>query len=112
MHDFFDSHQPPSTAMDSAKNVRIRAAMDQLDSQDVLNYAAAVRAFKVDPMTLAQRYRGETVLLGLNWARQARAGKVHKGKGVGAIPRAGESVRPISVKYSRPGVPWVLESET
>jgi hypothetical protein len=28
------------------------------------------------------------------------------------IPRAGESVRPISVKYSRPRVPWVLEMET
>jgi Tc5 transposase DNA-binding domain len=61
MHDFFDSHQPPSTAMDSAKNARIRAAMDHLDSQDVLNYAAAARAFKVDPTTLARRYRGKTV---------------------------------------------------
>jgi hypothetical protein len=61
MHDFFDSHQPSSTAMDSAKNAQIRAAMDQLDSQDVLNYAAAARAFEVDPTTLAQRYRSETV---------------------------------------------------
>jgi hypothetical protein len=47
--------------MDSAKNARIKAVMNQLDSQDVLNYAAAARAFKVDPTTLARRYRGETV---------------------------------------------------
>jgi hypothetical protein len=38
--DFFDSHQPSSTAMDSAKNTQINTAMDQLDSQDVFNHAA------------------------------------------------------------------------
>jgi hypothetical protein len=47
--------------MDSAKNARISAAMDQLDSQDVLNYAATARAFKIYPTTLARRYRGQTV---------------------------------------------------
>jgi hypothetical protein len=61
MHDFLDSHQPPSTAMNSAKNAQIIAAMDQLESQDVVNYAAAARATKVHGTTLAWRYRGETV---------------------------------------------------
>jgi hypothetical protein len=32
---------PPSTAMNSTKNARISAAMDQLDSQDVLNCVIA-----------------------------------------------------------------------
>jgi hypothetical protein len=47
--------------MDSAQNTRINAAMDELDSQDVLNYAAAARAFKIHPTTLARRYKGQTV---------------------------------------------------
>jgi hypothetical protein len=47
VYDFLDSHQPPSTAMNSAKNAQIIAAMDQLESQDVVNYAAAARATEV-----------------------------------------------------------------
>jgi len=61
MHDFLDSHQPPSTAMNSAKSAQIIAAMDQSDSQDVVNYAAAARATEVHRTTLARRYRSETV---------------------------------------------------
>jgi hypothetical protein len=47
--------------MDSTKNDRIKAAMDQLDSQKVLNYAAAARDHHISPMTLARRYKGKTV---------------------------------------------------
>jgi hypothetical protein len=47
--------------MDSTKNDRIEAAMDQLDSQRALNYAAAARDHYVDPTTLARRYNGKTV---------------------------------------------------
>jgi hypothetical protein len=47
--------------MDSTKNARIDAAMAQLDSQKTLNYAAAARAFRIHPTTLARRYRGKTV---------------------------------------------------
>jgi hypothetical protein len=61
MLDFLLHRQPTSTAMDSTKNDRIKAAMDQLDSQKVLNYAAAARDHHISPMTLARRYRGKTV---------------------------------------------------
>jgi Tc5 transposase DNA-binding domain len=47
--------------MESTKNDRIEAAMAVLDSQSTLNYAAAARAFKIHPTTLARRYRGKTV---------------------------------------------------
>jgi Tc5 transposase DNA-binding domain len=47
--------------MDSTKNDRIKAAMDQLDSQRALNYAAAARDHHIDRMTLARRYNGKTV---------------------------------------------------
>jgi Tc5 transposase DNA-binding domain len=61
MPDFPLSQQPTSTAMDSTKNDRIKAAMDQLDSQEVLNYAAAARDHYISPTTLARRYNGKTV---------------------------------------------------
>jgi Tc5 transposase DNA-binding domain len=61
MLDFLLHRQPTSTAMDSTKNDRIKAAMDQLDSQKVLNYATAARDHHISPMTLARRYRGKTV---------------------------------------------------
>ena len=47
--------------MDSTKNDRIKAAMDQLDSQEVPNYAAAARAHNIDRTTLMRRYKGKTV---------------------------------------------------
>jgi Tc5 transposase DNA-binding domain len=47
--------------MDSTKNARIEAAMDQLDSQKKLNFAAAVRAYEIHPTTPARRYRGNAV---------------------------------------------------
>ena len=47
--------------MDSTKNDRINAAMDQLDSQMALNYAAAARDHNIDRTTLARRYKGKTV---------------------------------------------------
>jgi Tc5 transposase DNA-binding domain len=47
--------------MDSTKNDRIKAAMDQLDSQRALNYATAARAHNIDHTTLARRYNGKTV---------------------------------------------------
>jgi Tc5 transposase DNA-binding domain len=61
MHDF--SHPQPSslTAMDSTKNGRIEAAIDQLKSQKTLNYAAAARDHDVHRTTLARRYCGKTV---------------------------------------------------
>jgi transposase-like protein len=46
--------------MESTKNARIEAAMAMLDSQSMLNYAEVARAFDIHPMTLAQRYRGQT----------------------------------------------------
>jgi transposase-like protein len=47
--------------MESTKDARIQAAMAMLDSQSTLNYAEAARAFDIHPMTLARRYRGQTV---------------------------------------------------
>jgi hypothetical protein len=47
--------------MDSTKNDRIKAAMDQLDSQRALNYAAAARDYNTHRTTLARRYNGKTV---------------------------------------------------
>jgi hypothetical protein len=47
--------------MNSTKTARINAAINQLDSQETLNYAAAARAFQIDPTTLARRYKGRTV---------------------------------------------------
>jgi hypothetical protein len=61
MPDFPLSQQPTSTAMDSTKNDRIKAAMDQLDSQRVLNYAAAARDHYISPTTLARHYNSKTV---------------------------------------------------
>jgi hypothetical protein len=61
MPDFPLSQQPTSTAMDSTKNDRIKAAMDQLDRQKVLNYAAAARDHYIGPRTLARRYNGKPV---------------------------------------------------
>jgi Tc5 transposase DNA-binding domain len=61
MHDFAPPQPSSSTAMDSAKNDRIKAAMDQLDSQRALNYAAAVRDHNIDRTTLARRYNSKTV---------------------------------------------------
>jgi Tc5 transposase DNA-binding domain len=46
--------------MEPTKNARIEAAMELLDSQSTLNYAAAARAFQIHPTTLARRYRCET----------------------------------------------------
>jgi hypothetical protein len=62
MLDFVLHRQPTSTAMDSTKNDRIKAAMDQLDSQKVLNYAAADRDHYISSMTLARRYRAKPSL--------------------------------------------------
>jgi hypothetical protein len=61
MHDFANPQPPSSTAMDSTKNDCINAAMDQLDSQEALNYAAAARAHNIYPTTLARRYNSKTV---------------------------------------------------
>jgi hypothetical protein len=61
MIDFLLHRQPTSTAIDSTKNDRIKAAMDQLDSQKVLNYAITARDHYISPITLARRYRGKTV---------------------------------------------------
>jgi hypothetical protein len=47
--------------MDSTKNAYISTAMDQLNSQSTLDYAAAARAFGIHPTTLAWRYKGKTV---------------------------------------------------
>jgi hypothetical protein len=47
--------------MDSTKNDRIKAVMDQLDSQKVLNYATTARDYYISPRTLARRYNGKTV---------------------------------------------------
>jgi hypothetical protein len=46
--------------MESTKTARIEAAMELLDSQSTLNYAAAAKAFQIHPTTLARRYRGKT----------------------------------------------------
>jgi hypothetical protein len=35
--------------------------MDQLNSQNVLNYAVVARDHHVSPLTLARRYKGKTV---------------------------------------------------
>jgi Tc5 transposase DNA-binding domain len=43
------------------KNDRIDAALDQLDSQSTLNYAAAARDNHIHPTTLAWRYNGKSV---------------------------------------------------
>jgi Tc5 transposase DNA-binding domain len=61
MHDFANPQPSPSTAMGSTKNDRINAALDALDSQTVLNYAAAARAHNIDRTTLSRRYKGKTV---------------------------------------------------
>jgi Tc5 transposase DNA-binding domain len=47
--------------MNSTKNDRIKAVIDQLDSQRTLNYAAAARDYHIDRTTLARRYNGKTV---------------------------------------------------
>jgi hypothetical protein len=61
MHDFATPQPSSSTTMDSTKNDRIKAAMDQLDSQRALNYAAAARDHNIHRTTLARRYNGKTV---------------------------------------------------
>jgi hypothetical protein len=61
MHDFSYPQPSSSTAMDSTKNGRIEAALDQLKSQKTLNYAAAARDHHVHRTTLARRYCGKTV---------------------------------------------------
>jgi Tc5 transposase DNA-binding domain len=61
MHDFLPSQPTSLTAMDSTKNDRIKAAIDQLDSQKALNYAAAARDHHINRTTLARRYNGKTV---------------------------------------------------
>jgi hypothetical protein len=61
MIDFLLHQQPTLIAMDSTKNDQIKAAMDQLDSQKVLNYTAAAIDHYISPMTLARRYNGKTV---------------------------------------------------
>jgi hypothetical protein len=61
MPDFAPPQPPSSTAMDSIKNDRIKAAMDQLDSQSARNYAATARTHNIDHTTLARRYNGKTV---------------------------------------------------
>jgi Tc5 transposase DNA-binding domain len=61
MHDFSHPQPSSSTAMDSTKNGRIEAALDQLKSQKILNYAAAARDHDVHRTTLARRYCGKTV---------------------------------------------------
>jgi Tc5 transposase DNA-binding domain len=47
--------------MYTTKNDRIDAALDQLDSQSTLNYAAAARGNHIHPTTLARRYNGKSV---------------------------------------------------
>ena len=45
----------------STKNDRINAALEALDSQNLLNYAAAAREFEVHRTTLMRRYCGKSV---------------------------------------------------
>jgi hypothetical protein len=47
--------------MYTTKNDRIDAALDQLDSQLTLNYAAAARDNHIHPMMLARRYNDKSV---------------------------------------------------
>jgi hypothetical protein len=61
MHEFATPQPSSSTAMDSTKNDRIKAAMDQLDSQEAVDYAAAARDHNIDRTTLWRRYNGKTV---------------------------------------------------
>jgi hypothetical protein len=61
MPDFALPQPSSSTAMDSTKNDRIKAAIDELNSQKALNYAAAARANNIDRTTLSRRYNGKTV---------------------------------------------------
>jgi hypothetical protein len=43
------------------KNDRIKAVIDELDSQKALNYATAARAHNIDRTTLSRCYNGKTV---------------------------------------------------
>jgi hypothetical protein len=61
MPDLAPPQPSPSTVMDSTKNDRIKAAIDDLDSQRAPNYAATARAHNIDRTTLARRYNGKTV---------------------------------------------------
>jgi hypothetical protein len=61
MHDFPHPQPSSSTAMDTTKDGRIKAAIDQLDSQKALNYAAAARDHNIHHTTLARRHCGKTV---------------------------------------------------
>jgi ethanolamine ammonia-lyase small subunit len=61
MHDFATPQPSSSTIMNSTKNDRIKAAMNQLDSQRALNYAAAARDHNIHRTTLARRYNDKTV---------------------------------------------------
>jgi Tc5 transposase DNA-binding domain len=61
MPDFAPPQPSSSTAMDSTKNDRIKAAIDDLDSQRAPNYAATARAHNIERTTLARRYNGKTV---------------------------------------------------
>jgi transcriptional regulator of acetoin/glycerol metabolism len=61
MHEFATPQPSSSTAMDSTKNDRIKAAMDQSDSQEAVDYAAAARDHNIDRTTLWRRYNGKTV---------------------------------------------------
>jgi hypothetical protein len=47
--------------MDSTKNDRIKAAINDLDRQRAPNYAATARAHNIDRTTLARRYNGKSV---------------------------------------------------
>jgi transposase-like protein len=61
MPDFAAPQPSSSTAMDFTKNDQIKAAIDELDSQKTLNYAAIARAHNVNHTTLSRRYNNKTI---------------------------------------------------
>jgi hypothetical protein len=47
--------------MDTSKDAQIELAIAYLNRQETLNYAAAVKLFKIEPTTLRRRYKSLTV---------------------------------------------------
>jgi hypothetical protein len=57
---FYTAHARVSNANSMDHNARIQKAIDDLKSQSRTNFAATARRWKVERITLAKRFYGET----------------------------------------------------
>ena len=62
MHAFHTAIAPTSYANSIDHNARVQSAITNLELQEVINYAATTKKWKIDRSTLSRRYRGKTGL--------------------------------------------------